>query len=129
MTRFILFLSFLFLSLTALAQGSVRGRVLDRQTDEGLPFVNIRVVQGAKLVKGAITDGEGTFNITGLADGQYQLQVSYVGYKDMPMGFGDGGGQQQDSQQNQPQNKQPQQNQQNQQQEQSQEQTAEGREG
>ena len=51
MTRFILFLSFLFLSLTALAQGSVRGRVLDRQTDEGLPFVNIRVVQGAKLVK------------------------------------------------------------------------------
>ena len=87
MTRFILFLSFLFLSLTALAQGSVRGRVLDRQTDEGLPFVNIRVVQGAKLVKGAITDGEGTFNITGLADGQYQLQVTYVGYKDITRQF------------------------------------------
>ncbi len=87
MTRFVLFLGFLFLSLTALAQGSVRGKVLDRQTDEGLPYVNIRVVQGEKLVKGAITDGTGAFSITGLADGSYQLQVSYVGYKDLTRQF------------------------------------------
>jgi hypothetical protein len=52
------------------------------------------------------------------------------GDEDMPMGFGDGGGQQQGpQQQGNQQNQQPQQNQQNQQQEQSQEQTAEGREG
>ncbi|MBR6452681.1 MAG: carboxypeptidase-like regulatory domain-containing protein, partial [Lachnospiraceae bacterium] len=74
-------------ALGAVAQGVVRGRVIDRQTDEVLQFVNIRVTQGDKLVKGAITDMDGAFNITGLADGQYQLMVSYVGYKDLKRTF------------------------------------------
>ena len=69
------------------AQGVVRGKVIDRQSDEALQFVNIRVTQGAKLVKGAITDMDGAFNITGLADGKYDLTVSYVGYKDLKRTF------------------------------------------
>ena len=87
MTRFILTLSVLFFSLTSLAQGSVKGKVLDRQSDEALQFVNIRVTQGDKLIKGAVTDAEGSFNITGLADGSYRLSVSYVGYKDVQRQF------------------------------------------
>ena len=43
-------------AMGAAAQGSVKGHVLDKQTNEALQFVNVRVLQGEKLVKGAITD-------------------------------------------------------------------------
>ena len=74
-------------ALCAMAQGTVRGKVLDRQTDEALKFVNVRVTQGEKLVKGTVTDVNGSFQMAGLADGNYQLQVSYMGYKDFRRTF------------------------------------------
>ena len=74
-------------TLGARAQGSVKGRVLDKQTDEVLQFVNVRVMQGTKLVKGAITDIGGQFNISGLADGQYTLSLSFMGYKNVNRNF------------------------------------------
>ena len=74
--------------LVALAQGSVKGKVLDKQTDEVMEFVNVAVETSAgKLVKGAITDVNGQFNITGLKDGDYRLQVSFVGYKTLTRPF------------------------------------------
>ena len=75
--------------VVSLAQGTVKGRVLDKQTNEVLQFVNIRVTQSAtgKMVKGAITDAKGTFNVTGLADGEYVLTVSFMGYKDVVRNF------------------------------------------
>ncbi len=75
--------------VVSLAQGTVKGRVLDKQTNEVLQFVNIRVTQSAtgKMVKGAITDAKGTFNVTGLADGKYVLTVSFMGYKDVVRNF------------------------------------------
>lgn len=70
-----------------MAQGAVKGKVIDKQTDEVLQFVNIRISQGGKLVKGTVTDADGAFNITGLANGTYQLLVSYVGYRDLTRSF------------------------------------------
>ena len=68
--------------LTAAAQGKVKGRVIDKQTNEALQFVNITLQDGAgKMVKGAITDATGYFSFSGLKDGRYQLVVSFVGYK------------------------------------------------
>ena len=56
--------------LVAAAQGSVKGKVIDKQTDEVLQFVNIAVMNSSgKLVKGAITDATGHFTVNGLADG------------------------------------------------------------
>lgn len=74
--------------LAASAQGSVKGIVFDKHTNEVMEFVNVAVETSAgKLVKGAITDAEGQFNITGLKDGSYQLQVSFVGYKTLTRPF------------------------------------------
>ena len=74
--------------LAASAQGSVKGKVIDKQTDEVMEFVNVAVETSAgKLVKGAITDVNGQFNITGLKDGNYRLQVSFVGYKTLTHPF------------------------------------------
>ena len=75
-------------TIVVLAQGSVRGKVLDKQTDESMEFVNVVVETPAgKLVKGAITDVDGHFNITGLQDGTYRLQVTFVGYKTLTRQF------------------------------------------
>ena len=76
-------------ALTSMAQGNVKGKVLDKATDEPMPFVNIVITKrnDDKMIKGAITDENGGFSITGIADGDYTLTVSYVGYKEVKRNF------------------------------------------
>ncbi len=83
MNRLIFFVLLLIGAVTANAQGSVRGKIADKANNEPLEFVNVSVLQPStdKLVKGAITDGTGSFNIKGLPNGNYVLSVSFVGYK------------------------------------------------
>jgi len=88
MNKLFLTLLLLMCALTAFAQGSVNGRVIDKQTDEAMQFVNVAVQTPAgKMVKGAITDATGQFSIGGLSDGTYLLQVSFVGYKTISRKF------------------------------------------
>ena len=70
-------------AVAASAQGLIKGKVLDRQTSEPLGFVAVKVVrQGTDaLVQGAVTDEEGNFQITDIPNGNYTLQLSFVGYK------------------------------------------------
>lgn len=76
-------------TVCAFAQGTVKGRVIDKNTNESLQFVNAMVsVEGqTKNLKGAITDENGTFNISGLPNGKYVLTLSYMGYKDVQRKF------------------------------------------
>ncbi len=76
-------------TLAAAAQGSVKGTVIDRQTNEVLQFVNVKVNEAStgKMVKGSITDVNGKFNITGLPNGSYELEISYIGYKNATRNF------------------------------------------
>ena len=71
------------LPLTASAQGSVKGKVIDAETHEALSFVNIAVSpKGSKTIAGGVaTDMEGGFTVEGLKNGSYVLTVSFVGYK------------------------------------------------
>ena len=74
----------------ALAQGSVKGHVLDKKSDESLEFVNVAVYQQgdtSKILKGAITDEGGNFRIGELANGRYELVLSYIGYKNLRRNF------------------------------------------
>lgn len=76
-------------AVAASAQGTVKGKIVDRQTNEVLPYVNVRVSQRGtdKMVKGAISDERGHFAVTGLAKGDYRLTVSFVGYKNAVRDF------------------------------------------
>lgn len=76
-------------TLAAMAQGTVTGRVVDKQTNENLQFVNAVVTSKStgKLIKGSITDASGRFKIAGLAKGDYTLAVSFVGYKTVQRTF------------------------------------------
>ena len=59
-------------TIAAFAQGSVKGKVLDKQTDEVMEFVNVVVETPAgKLVKGAITDVSGQFLGIHLGEGAF----------------------------------------------------------
>ncbi len=66
--------------LTALGQdtGTVRGTVLDGQTDETLPGANV-TLPGPTI--GAATNADGTFRIPDVPTGSYTLEVSFVGYE------------------------------------------------
>ncbi len=81
----LLFVGFSF----AMAQGSVRGKVKDKKNDEALGFVNVVISPrgDTKLVKGAVTDIDGAFNITDLPVGNYTLTLSFVGYKELTRDF------------------------------------------
>ena len=85
----ILLLFALFVSLCGWSQGVVKGKVLDKNSNEPLGFVNVMVHRQADnaFVKGGITDEGGAFVIDGLADGQYALTVSFVGYKELKRQF------------------------------------------
>ena len=71
------------------ANGVVRGKIVDAQSKEALEFVTVSVLPagGGELLKGTVTDMEGNFTIKGLADGNYLLSITFVGYKDLQKSF------------------------------------------
>ena len=89
MNRLIFLVLLLIGAVTANAQGSVRGKIADKAKNEPLEFVNVSVSEQStdKLVKGVITDGTGSFNIKGLANGDYVLSVSFIGYMTVKRNF------------------------------------------
>ncbi len=72
------FLVTLFLSATAFSQnGKISGKVLDGNTGEALPFVNV-LIEGTTL--GAATDIDGYFSIIGIRPGNFNVRASAIGY-------------------------------------------------
>ncbi len=59
---------------------TIRGRVTDAQTLQPLPGANIVVVESDPF-KGTSTGADGYFEISGVPVGRIDVQVSYMGYK------------------------------------------------
>lgn len=77
----------LFLSITGSeyikAQGQtqvIHGTVSDKQSQVTLPGANVIILNTNPPV-GASTGSDGTFKISGVSPGRYELQVSFLGYK------------------------------------------------
>ncbi|RXQ94447.1 TonB-dependent receptor [Ancylomarina salipaludis] len=62
--------------------GSVSGIIVDKNTKEALPYVNI-VIRDANnnILTGGITDDKGEFNINKIAKGKHVVEIQYMGYK------------------------------------------------
>ena len=73
----------------AMAQGSVRGKVVDKATGEAIEFVNVVVYpKGSNDIAGGVmSDIDGAFRIDGLDFGSYVLTVSYIGYQNATREF------------------------------------------
>ena len=85
----LLFVGVLLPFAAVMAQGSVRGKIVDKATNEPIEFVNVVVAPkgGGDMVGGAITDVDGMFRIEGLKYGSYTLSVSYIGYQNATREF------------------------------------------
>jgi len=64
-------------SVSAEGKGTIKGRVKDAKTGEGLPVVNVKV-KGTYY--GAVTDFDGNYSIPNMNQGSYTLEFSIVGY-------------------------------------------------
>ena len=73
---------FLLLTVSAsLMAAQVTGKVVDFGTKKAIDFANVSVVRGDSLLTGTITDETGAFTME-VADGQYELVVSFIGYSE-----------------------------------------------
>lgn len=62
-------------------QGIINGKVIDKTTKQSIPYVNVSVMEGAKLITGGITQENGNFTIKGLALKKYTIEIQFIGYK------------------------------------------------
>ena len=60
---------------------TIRGKVIDKQSQAALPGASVVVIDSIKLL-GSATDEEGVFKITDVPVGRKQLKISYLGYKE-----------------------------------------------
>lgn len=68
---------FLLISVTAIAQGTIRGNVYDKESGGPVIYANV-LVEGTDL--GATSDLDGFFTIANVPEGTYNLMVTYVGF-------------------------------------------------
>ena len=73
----LLLLLFCFVNSFAGTTGKIKGQVVDAETNEALPAVNV-VVDGTYM--GAATDLNGYYVILNVPPGEYTLKASMIGY-------------------------------------------------
>jgi outer membrane receptor protein involved in Fe transport len=67
---------------TEIKDGEISGTVLDATLNQPLPYVNIIIKnQEDKTITGGITLEDGTFKIEKIPEGNYTVNIQYIGYK------------------------------------------------
>ena len=61
--------------------GTLQGKVADIDSGEGIPFANVSVSINGVLV-GVQTDFDGLYQLFPMPIGQYEIKVSFVGYRE-----------------------------------------------
>lgn len=61
--------------------GALKGKVLDKDTKEPIPFANIILENKGSQVGGATSDYDGNYIIKPIPPGKYDLKATFVGFK------------------------------------------------
>lgn len=70
-----------FASVSLFAQsGAIKGKVLDSESGEAIPFANIVVEQNGNQIGGGVSDFDGNYTIKPVPAGRFTVKASYVGY-------------------------------------------------
>ncbi len=67
--------------VSAVAQCSLSGRVVDSADGRGIPGASVAVMKVGKLVRGVATSATGDFSVDTLAAGDYSVRISFIGYE------------------------------------------------
>ncbi|MBO6576736.1 MAG: TonB-dependent receptor [Rhodothermales bacterium] len=59
---------------------AVRGLVTDASDGRPLPGANVRLLQQGRLVDGAVSRGDGLYQVSNLSAGPYRVEVTFVGF-------------------------------------------------
>jgi len=78
MKTFVIFFVLIIVNQLIIAQNTLKGKIIDKATNENLVGAS---VYATELNKGTFTDKNGNFSITGFKKGEFNIQVSYVGYQ------------------------------------------------
>lgn len=65
--------------------GEVKGKVIDKDTKEPIPFATIIAEVNGNQVAGTTSDFDGNYTLKPLAAGYYNMKLSFVGYQPMSM--------------------------------------------
>ena len=82
--KFYALIALFFLTTSAWAQtnsGSLKGKVIDKDTKETLPFVTVIVYLNGNTVNGGTTDIDGEYSVKPLEPGTYDVSFQFVGYQ------------------------------------------------
>jgi outer membrane receptor protein involved in Fe transport len=68
---------------TDLKNGSISGKIIDQSLGDPVPYANVIIKQAGdhSTLTGGITTEEGTFLIEKLPEGDYILEIQFIGYK------------------------------------------------
>ncbi len=82
MKKLILFSLFIVFTVAVHAAVNIQGRIIDAGTQQPIEFVTVSIYNPAtsKNLAGALTNQDGVFNIASVANGTYELRISFVGY-------------------------------------------------
>lgn len=81
MARYLLLIfSFLLMGSVLVAQTSIQGKVTDKETGEPIIFGNVALYKNSVLITGIETDFDGNYSITSIDPGNYDVEVTYIGY-------------------------------------------------
>lgn len=61
--------------------GTLKGKILDKDTGEPIPFANIVILLGGSQEGGATSDIDGNYTIKPIPAGEYDVKATYVGYQ------------------------------------------------
>ena len=81
MKKIALLIVALMVAVVSFAQRTVKGRVVEQDTQEAVIQATAALMKGEKVVANAVTNTEGSFTIKAPEEGSYTLQVTYVGFK------------------------------------------------
>ncbi|MFS4466721.1 TonB-dependent receptor domain-containing protein [Maribacter sp. 2210JD10-5] len=81
-SKFLFISIFILFSFSSFAQkGAISGSVLDKTTQEPIPYANVILKSGNNIVTGGITTENGSFSIEDVIFGTYNFEVQFIGYK------------------------------------------------
>ncbi|WP_109300982.1 outer membrane beta-barrel family protein [Aquimarina sp. AU474] len=65
--------------------GAVKGKIIDGNTKQTLPYVNVIIKSGENITTGGITNDNGGFSIKKIPYGNYTVNIQYIGYETKEM--------------------------------------------
>ena len=89
-TFLLLFFTFFAINSNANIITEIKGQVTDSLTEETIPYATIKVVRAenpAMVIKGLVTDDDGNFKATIDKPGNYLLNITFIGKKQVNLPF------------------------------------------